>query len=555
MAIETPAPAAFETVDALVVGAGFSGIYLLHRLRQEGFRVRLFDAAPGLGGIWHWNCYPGARVDSTCRVYQFPWDKIIDAWEWRELYPGWQEMRDYFDFVATRFDLARDIRLQTRVEAARFDESSHRWIVNATHPERGQIEVSARYFLMATGIASKAYIPPIEGLEDFAGPCHHTSHWPDSGIELDGKRVGLIGTGASGVQVAQVAAKTAAQLTVFQRTPVIAVPMPQRIFTAADQAQLRKESRERLAMRFKTYAGQEFDFMDISGAGRDEADRKRFFEQLWQAGGLEFWLGGYNDVMADLETNRAAYDFWRSKVHACVRDQATAETLAPATPPHPFGTKRISLEQGYFDIFNQPNVKLVDLKREPIVRVTPSAVDTARGAVELDVLILATGFDMVTGGLTQIDIRGTNGITFASKWVNGVSTYHGLMSAGFPNLLFTYGPQAPTAFANGPSSAEMQGEFIVECLCHLRDQGLSRIEPTVEAEQAWRQECLDLVAPTLLPQANSWYMGANVPGKPREILFYTGGAPLYIEKLKASAAAGYSGYVLSHQGLSAPNPP
>lgn len=542
---QSAAPRIDKMLDVLIVGAGFSGLYLLDRLREQGFNVHLVEAGAGIGGIWHWNCYPGARVDTVCNIYQFSREDLWREWEWSERFPAYSEMRKYFEFVDQKLDLSRDISFETRVRSARFDEQSKAWTIETDSSNPSAASLNAHYLLVCTGFGSIPYTPPFDGLDSFAGECHHTALWPQTGLDFSGKRVGVVGTGASGIQIAQEAARAARELTVFQRTPNLCLPMQQQQLDAADNMRLRETYPEQFAKRAQTFAGADFDFDPRAAFDVSPEQRNELFEKLWAKGGFWFWLATFRDILSDEAANRTAYDFWRDKVRARINDAAVAEKLAPTDPPHPFGTKRPSLEQWYYDIFNEDHVSLVDIKQSPIVQVTPRGVVTTDGEHELDILILATGFDAVTGGLTKIDIRATDGTCLADKWASGVCTYQGLASAGFPNLMFSYGPQSPSGFCNGPTSAEFQGDHIVEFLAYMRKHGLSRIEATQQAEEAWRNECLELVKPTLFPQADSWYMGANIPGKQREILMYSGGVPMYMAALGECAANGYEGYTLS----------
>ncbi|MFT4561764.1 MAG: cation diffusion facilitator CzcD-associated flavoprotein CzcO [Gammaproteobacteria bacterium] len=532
-------------LDVLIVGAGFCGLYLLDRLRGSGFRVKIIDAGATLGGVWHWNCYPGARVDSACWIYQFPHESLWREWNWSELYPGYEEIRAYFQYADSKLDLSRDIYFETRMHAADFDEERRQWQVQGTDRNGQDIAFRARYVVMCTGSSSKPHIPDIDGLDSFRGPCHHSALWPQSGVQFKDKRVGVIGTGASGVQVAQEASREAAGLTVFQRTPNLCLPMRQRKLDTTDNELARQTYPELFQTRLQTWGGIEYDIDAKLSTEVSVAERTAHFEALWQAGGFRYWIGNYADVLMDETINRVTYDFWRDKVRERITEPAVAEKLAPTVPPHPFGTKRVSLEQWYFDLFNQDNVELIDIKRTPIETVTENGVRVDGRDIPLDVLVLATGFDAVTGGLTQIDIRDGAGVALREKWAKGVRTYQGLTNAGYPNLFMTYGPQAPTAFINGPTCAELQGDFIVQTLEALRERGHTRIEPTQEAEEGWRKLCQELAAPTLFPQADSWYMAANVPGKVREMLMYAGGVPAYRDILNNCAADGYVGYELT----------
>jgi cation diffusion facilitator CzcD-associated flavoprotein CzcO len=529
-----------EHLDVILVGAGFAGLYLLDRLRSMGMAVQVFEAGDDVGGVWYWNCYPGARVDSPGPMYQFSREDLWRDWSFNELYPSWRELRDYFHYVDEKLDLSRDVRFNRRVTEARFDPALNQWIVRSSD---GSV-ASARYLVLCTGLSAKPYVPDLPGLANFAGERHHTAQWPQQGLDLAGKRVGVIGTGASGVQVAQEAAAVAAHLTVFQRTPNLALPMRQRKLDADTIRRMKEGYPSAYKKRRTTFGGFDYDFLPKAASEVSEDERQATFERVWQLGGFAPWVGSFNDLLASEESNRAAYDFWRDKTRARIKDQAVAEMLAPTEPIHPFGVKRPSLEQNFFDIFNWPNVSLVDLRRTPIEKVTAGGIVTAAGEHELDVLVLATGFDAVTGGLVSIDIRGPQGGTLREKWAKGVHTHLGMAAAGFPNLLFVYGPQSPNAFVNGPTCAEVQGDWIVQLLDHLRQRNYTRVEATVPAEKAWRAQVIALADATLFPRADSWYLGANIPGKPREMLAFTGGLPAYIAKCRESADRGYDGFAL-----------
>jgi cation diffusion facilitator CzcD-associated flavoprotein CzcO len=532
---------AIEDLDVIVVGAGFAGLYLLDRLRSMGMAVQVFEAGAGLGGVWYWNCYPGARVDSPGPIYQYSRDDMWRRWQFGELYPSWQELRDYFHYVDEKLGLSRDIRFNRRVNQAEFDPAHNRWIVRSSD---GSV-ASARYLVLCTGLSAKPYVPDLPGLDDFTGERHHTALWPQQGLDLAGKRVGVIGTGASGVQVAQEAAGVAAHLTVFQRTPNLALPMRQKKLDEDAIRRMKEKYPEMFDRRTKTFAGFDYDVLAKSALEVSDDERQATFERLWEIGGFAPWIGSFNDILLNEEANRAAYQFWRVKTLKRIKDPAIAEILAPAEPIHPFGVKRPSLEQHFYEIFNQPNVSLVDLRTNPIERVTPGGIRTAAGEHELDILVLATGFDAVTGGLTSIDIRGPAGETLKDKWATGVRAHLGMAAAGFPNLLFVYGPQSPNGFCNGPTCAEVQGDWIARLLDHLRQGNYTRVEATVAAEEAWRAQVLALADATLFPRADSWYLGANIPGKPREMLSFTGGLPAYLAKCSESAERGYEGFALS----------
>jgi cation diffusion facilitator CzcD-associated flavoprotein CzcO len=505
-----------KELDVLIVGAGFAGVYLLDRLRGMGMSVQAIEAGSGLGGVWYWNCYPGARVDSPGPMYQFSREDQWRDWKFTELYPAWPEIRDYFRYLDEKLDLSRDIRFNTRVESAEFDAESNRWTVRSSD---GYV-TRPRYFVVCVGLGSKPYTPNLPGLTDFAGERHHTALWPQQGSNLAGKRVGVIGTGASGVQVAQEAASVAAHLTVFQRTPNLALPMWQKKLDDDTIRCMKEGYAVAYEKRRTSFGGFDYQFLDKAASEVSDEERQATFERVWETGSFAPWIGSFNDLLANEQSNRAAYDFWREKTRARIKDPAIAEIVAPTEPIHPYGAKRPSLEQNFFDIFNQPNVSLVDLRKTPIERVTRSGIKTTACEYELDVLVLATGFDAVTGGLTNIDIRGTDGRTLKEKWADGVRAHLGMASAGYPNLLFVYGPHSPNAFANGPTAAERQGEWIAKMLDHVRRRNWARFEATVPAEEAWRSKVLDVVDGTLIPRADSWWVGANIPGKRREILAF-----------------------------------
>jgi cyclohexanone monooxygenase len=536
-----------EDLDVLVVGAGFAGLYQLERLRELGFSVKVHEAGSDVGGVWHWNRYPGARLDTESALYQFSNEKIWREWNWSETYPGQAELQAYFRFVDEKLDLSKDVRYGTRVVAARFDEHTNTWTVESRDERSGETRLTrARFLLPLLGFGSLPLLPDIPGLENFDGDCFHTARWPEGGYDMTGKRVGVIGTGASGVQVIQTIAPEVAHLSVFQRTPNLAIPMISRPLDAAANEKLREIYPRLFASRPTTFGGLEYDFIFTPTSQLSDAEFQATLEALWAKGGLHLWLGGFLEMLFDIEVNNRVYAFWRDKTRARITDPVLAEKLAPMRAPHPFGVKRCSLERTYYETFNQDNVELVDVRETPIVHASGAGLVTADGREhEFDVIVLATGFDAFTGGLTAIDIRGTGGESFAEAFRGGARTALGRATSGFPNLMYVYGPQSPSAFCNGPSCAELEGDWIIECLVHLRDNGLTRIEATAEAEQQWRDHIAELAAPSLFPLAKSWYLGANVPGKTQELLAYPGGLPKYLQKCRESAANGYAGFTLS----------
>jgi cation diffusion facilitator CzcD-associated flavoprotein CzcO len=527
-----------DVLDVLVIGAGFSGLYLLDRLRDLDFTVKAWDSADGLGGIWWWNCYPGARVDTTGALYQLAHKDVWKDFGFDELYPGYAGVREYFEHLDEKLDLVKDIEFGTLAAQAQWDDVAELWTVYSSEGRKQR----ARVVLVATGFGAKPLYPDIPGIDDFAGVCHHTARWPQDGVDLAGKRVVVLGTGASGVQVFQEAAKEAAEVTLFQRTPNLALPMCQRPLDDGDNEAIREGLPERFAVRVKTGAGLDFDFIPEDAFAVTEEERLATYERFWQGGGFPLWIGLYQDLLMDESANRTFYDFWRSKVHERVHDPETAELLAPATPPHPFGTKRPALEQDYFDLFNQDNVRLIDQNDEPILEVVAEGVVTKKGLIPCDVLVLATGFDNNRGGILGIDIQGVDGAKLREKWAQKIETFMGLSTAGFPNMMFLYGPQSPSGFINGPTSAEIQGEMVVGFLEHLRERGVTRFENTRESELEWTAHLDELFEDSLFTKARSWYWGANVPGKPAQMLNYTGGLPLYLEKWDAVKAGGHAEY-------------
>jgi cyclohexanone monooxygenase len=540
--MSTTVDTAVEELDVLVIGAGFAGIYQLDRLRALGRSVKIFEAGAELGGIWYWNCYPGARVDTEGPIYQFSREDLWRDWDFSQLYPGWEEVREYFAYLDRKLDISKDVRFNTRVAGADFDAERNQWVVRTADGATTR----CTYLVPCLGFASKPYIPQLPGLDSFTGVCHHTALWPQEGLDFTGKRVAVIGTGASGVQVVQEAARDAADLTVFQRTPNLALPMGQRALTPQDQSAIKAELPKRFDDRGSTFAGFDFDFIPRNAVDLTPEERDAGYEELWQKGGFRFWLGVFQDTLFDQRSNDYAYTFWRDKVRARIEDPELAEKLAPTEPIHPFGVKRPSLEQNYYDVYNQDNVHLVDVSENPIDAITERGIRTKDGVErEFDVIVLATGFDSVSGGLTRLDIRATDGALLRDKWSSGVNAHLGIATAGFPNLLFIYGPQSPSGFCNGPTCAEIQGEMIVEMLERLLGNGRKRIESTPEADRAWSDHVADLVAPTLFGKAKSWYMGANIPGKPIQSLNYPGGLPLYRQKVAEAMAGGFAGFQIS----------
>ena len=527
--------------DAVIVGAGFSGIYLLQKLRDAGFNVLLIDAAAQPGGIWYWNRYPGARVDSQVPLYEFSLPELWQTWSWSERFPGWEELRAYFRHVCDTLDLWPHMRLGTRVKSARFAQEASLWRLQLDSGDT----VSARFLLPALGFASKPYVPDIPGLETFSGDWCHTARWPQEGIDLAGRKIGLIGTGASGVQVPQEAAKSADRLTLFQRTPILALPMRQETMT--EEGQVREKQGYPAIFEQRTQTSGGFECQSLSKSAHEVSDEERtaHFEHLWQRGGLKFWYHNFADMLTNREANRQAYAFWRDKVRERIVDPALAEKLAPAEPPHPFGTKRPSLEQNYYEIFAQDNVALVDLKDTPIIRISADRIETQDGAFDCDLIVFATGFDAGRGGLIDMNITGRDGLSLSAAWEDGLRAYLGMAVASFPNMLFAYGPLSPSGFSNGPTAAEVQGDWICDFLIWLKDNDIERFEAKPDAEAGWTEMVAQVGAMTLFPEADSWYMGANIPGKKRQLINFPSVAG-YAALCEEAARNAYRGFATTN---------
>ncbi|KAJ8503327.1 hypothetical protein ONZ45_g10964 [Pleurotus djamor] len=530
-------------LDVLIVGAGFAGVYQLYQFRKRGYNVKAVEAGDGLGGTWHWNRYPGARVDSDTPIYAYTMEDLWKGWEWKQRFPGWEELQSYFAYVDGKLDISRDVQFNTRVVSAHFNAQTDRWDVTT---ESGA-KFYPRYLSLCVGALTSPFTPFIPGLDTFKGIKHHTARWPKEKVDVKGKRVGVLGTGASGVQVIQETASEVGHLTVFQRTPNFALPMVQR--ELEDEAErLKKEQLYPIIYkrRDQTFGGLEFTFNLQDLASVTPEERRLLFEELWAQGGFRIWLANYLGLYADQASNDIIYEFWRDKVRARINDPILQEKLAPTKAPHPFGVKRPSLESTYYEVYNQPNVTLVDLNENNIAEVTPKGIKMQDGTEhELDILVLATGFNAVTGAITDIDIRGIDGRRITDKWADGVKTYLGMTTENFPNMFWVYGPQGPTPLCNGPTCAEVQGSWIVECVEHMRANGLTRINAQTAPEEGYTGFVHQLAAGGLWSKANSWYMGVNIPGKKKEILFFTGGLPLYHDMCQDSAKNGYKGFTLT----------
>ncbi|KAF5362910.1 hypothetical protein D9758_007055 [Tetrapyrgos nigripes] len=538
----TAMPESESSLDVLIVGSGFSGIYNLYQLRKLGYSARIFDAASKSGGTWYWNCYPGARVDSEIPVYELSLPELWKDWTWTERFPGWKELRKYFAYVVDKLDVKKYISYDTRVVSAHWDSVSDRWTVTT---DTGVV-VHPRFLIFATGFASMPYSPAFKGLETFEGICHHTARWPEEDVDMKGKRVAVIGTGASGVQVIQEVGPVVKHLAVFQRTPNFAIAMQQRKVTVEEQKR-RKEDGTYPAIfrrRLQTPSGFWQEALPKPFASATPEERFLHWQQTWAQGAFTFLVTNFYDYAINDDANKEVYAFWRNKVHARVTDSVKAELLAPQVQPHPFAAKRPSLEQTYYEVYNQPNVTLTDTSKYPIEEITPKGVRTADGVHhEVDVIVLATGFN-ITATITHIDIRGRKGKSLKEKWADGVYTNLGMAVSDFPNMFFTYGPQAPTAFSNGPTCIEIQTNFIVKCIKYMIDNNLTFIEPLPAAEEIWREQIWETNKAGPWLKAKGWYNDLNIPGKSIQPLNYAGGVGKYAKICEEVGQKGYEGFTL-----------
>ncbi len=526
-----------QQIDAIVVGAGFAGMYMLHKLRGQGLSVRVIEAGDGVGGTWFWNRYPGARVDIHSMEYAFSFDPALEReWRWSERYAPQAELLAYANHVADRYDLRRDIQFSTRVASAHYDESAARWEVAADTGESW----SARWCIMATGCLSTPKDLDFAGMEDFTGTIYKTFAWPHEGVDFTGQRVAVIGTGSSAIQSIPVIAAQAAQLTVYQRTPNYSVPAWNGPISAETQADWDANRATYRATARQQGIAANVDAGEALALETPLAEVTAEFERRWAIGGFTV-ATGFADTGVDLAANKIAADFVGGKIRGIVSDAATAEKLVPKS--YPFATKRLCVDTGYYATFNRPNVALVDLMQTSITALTPAGIATTAGETPFDAIVFATGFDAMTGTLSRIDIRGRGGVPLAEKWAHGPLTYLGLMVAGFPNLFLITGPGSPSVLTNMIMSIEQHVEFIADAIAWLGERQHTTIEASAEAEAGWVAHVAEIADTTLYPLANSWYMGANVPGKPRVFLPYVGGFPAYVEACEDVVARDYAGFV------------
>jgi len=521
--------------DAIVIGAGVSGLYQLYRLRELGFRVRVFEAGTGVGGTWYWNRYPGARFDSESWTYGYSFsEELLEEWDWEEHFAGQPETERYLNYVADKFDLRRDIQFKSRVISAHYREETRSWDVLLEDGRR----YTTRFLITAVGVLSAATMPTIPGVKTFQGQSCHTHYWPKEPVRFEGKRVAVIGTGATGVQTITEVAKTAGHLTVFQRTPQWCAPLHNGKIGKDEMSRIRANFPEIFARCQETY-GCFIHATDPRAAlevSREE--REAFWEKLYSEPGFGIWMGNFRDILVDRNANALISDFIARKIRQRVKDPLVAEKLIPKN--HGFGTRRVPLESGYFEVYNQPNVELVDITETPIERITPTGVRTSDGEYGFDIIIYATGFDAITGAFDRIDIRGIDGASLKDKWKDGPQTFLGILVDGFPNLLMVMGPHA--GLGNFPRAVEYTADWVTGLIRFACERDLTRIEATAAGAVAWTDHVIEASEGLLFTEVDSWMTGINrnVEGKQvRRIMRYSGGHPKFRERCEAVVAEGY----------------
>ena len=528
--------------DVLIIGAGIAGMYMLHRLREIGLTTRVLEAGTDVGGTWYWNRYPGARFDSESYSYGYSFSKeLLEEWEWSEHFSPQPENLRYCNFVADKFGLRRDMDFNSKVTAAHFNDIANLWTLET---EDGKHR-TARFLITAIGVFAKPMMPAIDGIDSFKGEAYHTATWPHEQVSFEGKRVGVIGTGATAVQLIQEVAKTAGHLTVFQRTPNWCAPLHNRPITAEEQKEIKTSYEEIFAKCRASYAG----FMHDSDRRRalqvSDEERQAFYEKLYREPGFGIWMGNFRDMLVDERANATISEFVAGKIRERVKDPTIADKLVPTN--HGFGTRRVPMETHYYEVYNQDNVQLVDLRETPISRITEAGIETSDEMHEFDMIVYATGFDAVTGGYSQIDIRGSGGRTLTDKWADGVRTFLGLQIEGFPNMFTLVGPHNAASFCNIPRCIEQNVDWMADLMTRVKADELNRIESTAEAEEEWTEHVHLMAQRMLFSKTNSWFTGinSNIEGRDqRSVLLYAGGAPGYRDKCDEVAAADYAGMIL-----------
>ena len=528
--------------DAVVIGAGFAGLGMLWRLREVlGMSAQVYEAGAGVGGTWYWNRYPGARCDSESYVYCFSFSKeLLQEWNWSGKYPEQPEILSYLNHVADRFDLRRNIQFNTRVTSARFMEDANLWQIETDGGDR----VTARFLITGIGCISAGNVPDIPGLDSFEGDWHHTGSWPHEGVDFAGKRVAVIGTGSSGVQSIPVIAEEAERLTVFQRTPQYTIPARHGTVDRRFIEEEVKPNYDEIWEKARwSQSGFPLELSERSALEVSEEERLETYEALWVEGGFRFLHASFKDIRMDKEANDTAAEFVRSKIREIVKDPETVEKLLPRD--HPLGSKRALIDTNYFETYNRENVELVDIRRSPIREITSRGIRTQDEEFEFDIIVFATGFDAMTGSFLRMDIRGRDDLSLKEKWSEGPKTYLGVQVAGFPNMFMITGPGSPSVLSNMPVAIEQHIEWIAEFLEYLREHGIETAEAELDAETAWVSHVNEVAEPTLYMLANSWYLGANIPGKPRVFMPYAGGLGAYRERCDEIADRGYEGFIVT----------
>ena len=525
-------------IDAVIVGAGFGGMYMLHCLRKLGFNAQVFEGGDDVGGTWYWNRYPGARCDIESMQYSYSFSEDLDQeWDWTEKYAPQPEILAYAKHVADRLELRKDITFNTRVTSASFDEDRNQWTVTTDKGDK----VEARFCIMAVGCLSAANKPPFEGMDDFSGPIYHTGEWPHEGVDFTGKKVAVIGTGSSAIQSIPLIAAQAGELTVFQRTATYSVPAWNEAVDPAKAAEVKANYPDLRAKARARPTGFYFPFNMKSAMEASPEERRAKYEEAWDRGGLPF-LGAFGDLLFEKEANDTVAEFAREKIRGIVKDPATADLLCP---DNIFGCKRLCVDTGYFETYNLPHVKLVDVSKRPIERFTEKGVVANGIEHEVDAVVCATGFAAMTGSFDRIDIRGRNGLTLKEKWAGGARTYLGLSTVGFPNFFMITGPGSPSVLAQMIQSIEQHADWMADCIAHMSDIGAETIEPTLEAEDAWVEHVNEVSEISLRSTCSSWYVGANIPGTPRVFMPYIGGFPVYVQKCNDVMTNGYEGFKIN----------
>ncbi|MCM3766222.1 NAD(P)/FAD-dependent oxidoreductase [Neobacillus niacini] len=525
--------------DAVVVGAGFAGMYMLHRLREAGFSTRVFESGAGVGGVWYWNRYPGARCDVESIYYNYMFsEELYKGWTWTHKYPDQTEILNYLNYVADTLDLRRDIQFETKITSAHYDEANKQWNIKT---DKGN-SLTAKYFITGVGCISASHIPKFTGLDSFKGEWYHTAHWPHKDVNFKNKKVGIIGTGSSGIQAIPVIAKKAAHLTVFQRTPQYSLPArnqpldPEYVQNIKERFQeIRKDARA-------SRNGYSLNATTLSTQEVTHEEREKKYEELWQMGGVGVVQLAFNNILTNEAANETCANFVKKKIQEIVKDPVIAEKLSPT---YPIAAKRIVLDTDYYETYNRDNVTLVDVKKAPIIEVTPKGLRTTDEEYDLDILIFATGFDGMTGPLLRMDIRGKDGVSLKEKWENGsqTRTYLGIANAGFPNFFMITGPESPSVLGNVPVAIEQHVDWIANCLEYLKANRIETIEASKEAEEKWSRHCQEVAQNTLYVKTDSWYTGANIEGKPKRFPIYAGGYGTYREICDEIAIKNYEGFI------------